>query len=63
MLKLNKLIYALYPARLDESIPDGDKEAAYELGYEDAISDVSDIVNHFKSNYPNTDPLEREEGE
>lgn len=34
----------LYPSRMDEDIPDGDKCKAHELGYYDAIEDVMTIL-------------------
>lgn len=43
MNELIRQMMSLYPAKLDEDIPDNDKEAAYKLGYNDAILDVIDI--------------------
>ena len=54
MNKLLKQIMSLYPAKLDEDIPDNDKEKAYAMGYNDAVGYVVDI---FKMYYPDINPL------
>ena len=58
MKALNKIIAQMYPSKIDENIPDGNKEKAYNLGYYDALEDVMEIVDFFTKNYPNIDPLE-----
>lgn len=41
-------ICSLYPSALDEDIPDDDKEAAYNKGYNDATEDIVDLLKkHF----------------
>jgi hypothetical protein len=41
-------ICSLFPSALDEDIPDDDKEAAYDKGYDDATEDIVALLKeHF----------------
>ena len=54
MIKLNNILNAIInlplQSRLDEELPDGDKVKCYELGYEDAFTDIRNVIDQAKSN-------------